>query len=107
MAGNGDNVEQFGHLRALPDGSLTRAEVGVLLDHLAEVVELRHQVMTCDAEALRVENKRLRAVLTDAAYLARLARGSSWPGDMAERVERAAERVIRAADNGRTEESDA
>lgn len=31
---------------------------------------------------------------TDALWLARLARGSSWPGEMAERVERAAGRVI-------------
>lgn len=31
----------------------------------------------------------------DVAWLAKLARGSSWPGEMAERVEQAANRVIR------------
>ena len=35
-------------------------------------------------------------VTRDAVWLAKLARGSSWPGEMAERVERAAERVIGA-----------
>lgn len=30
----------------------------------------------------------------DAVWLAKLARGSSWPGDMAQRVEQAAEYVI-------------
>lgn len=33
-------------------------------------------------------------VLRDAVWLAKLARGSSWPGEMAHRVEIAAERVI-------------
>lgn len=35
-------------------------------------------------------------VVRDAVWLAKLARGSSWPGEMAERVESAAERVIGA-----------
>ena len=35
-------------------------------------------------------------VVRDAVWLAKLARGSSWPGEMAELVERAAERVIGA-----------
>lgn len=35
-------------------------------------------------------------VLRDAVFLAKLARGSSWPSEMAHRVEVAAERVIRA-----------
>lgn len=33
-------------------------------------------------------------VMRDAVWLAKLARGSSWPGEMAHRVEIAAERVI-------------
>ena len=36
------------------------------------------------------------AVAVDAAWLARLARGGSWPGEMAERVEQAARRVLDA-----------
>lgn len=55
---------------------------------------------------LLAENERLRALLPDAAYLARLARSSSWPGEMAERVERAAERVIAAADSDRKDQAD-
>lgn len=43
---------------------------------------------------LRAENARLVALLPDAKYLAQLARGSSWPGEMADRVERAADRVM-------------
>lgn len=35
-------------------------------------------------------------VIRDAVFLAKLARGSSWPGGMAQRVESAAERVIGA-----------
>jgi len=38
----------------------------------------------------------LDEVFRDAVWLAKLARGSSWPGEMAERVESAAERVIGA-----------
>ena len=53
--------------------------------------------LAAEVERLSGEVERLRAVLVDAAYLARLARGSSWPGDMAERVERMAERVIATA----------
>lgn len=33
-------------------------------------------------------------VIRDAVWLAKLARGSSWPCEMAERVERAADRVV-------------
>ena len=46
---------------------------------------------------LVAENERLREALRDAAWLARLARGSSWPGEMAQRVEDAADRVTAAA----------
>ena len=35
-------------------------------------------------------------VIRDAVWLAKLARGSSWPGEMAHQVECAAERVIGA-----------
>ena len=35
-------------------------------------------------------------VIRDAVWLAKLARGSSWPGEMAHQVECAAERVISA-----------
>ena len=46
-----------------------------------------------------VEHERRRTIMADVAWLARLVRGSSWPGEMAEQVERAAERVIRAAEH--------
>ena len=36
------------------------------------------------------------AIREDAVWLAKLARGSSWPGEMADQVERAANRVIEA-----------
>ncbi len=68
-----------------------------LLRHSARVSPiLRDAVDDVSAyvRTIEAENERLRALLSDAAYLARLARGSSWPWDMAERVERAAERVI-------------
>ena len=45
----------------------------------------------------RAENERLREALDEAAWLAKLARGSSWPGEMAQRVEDAADRVSAAA----------
>lgn len=41
---------EFEHLRELPDGSLTRAEVGILLDRLAEVTAMvgRHDPTGAD-----------------------------------------------------------
>lgn len=36
------------------------------------------------------------AVVADALWMAKLARGSSWPNEMAQRVDDAADRVIRA-----------
>ena len=38
----------------------------------------------------------VRDIAPDAVWMAKLARGGSWPGEMAERVERAANRVITA-----------
>jgi len=35
-------------------------------------------------------------IAADALWMAKLARGSSWPGEMAQRVDDAADRVIRA-----------
>ena len=50
-----------------------------------------------EAAEARAENARLREALREAAWLAKLARGSSWPGEMAQRVEDAADRVMAAA----------
>ena len=38
----------------------------------------------------------VREAAADAVWMAKLARGSSWPGEMAQAVDNAAERVIRA-----------
>ena len=38
---------------------------------------------------------KVRELAEDIVWLAKLAQGSSWPGEMAERVEQAANRVIR------------
>lgn len=46
-----------------------------------------HLAVERDLERLR------EALTTDATWLARLARGSSWPGEMAQRVEDAADRI--------------
>lgn len=46
-----------------------------------------------EVERLQAENERLRKVENDALWLARLACSSSWPMDMAQQVENAAERV--------------
>lgn len=37
---------------------------------------------------------KVRELADDAVWLAKLARGSSWPGEMADRVQRAADRVV-------------
>ena len=50
-----------------------------------------------EVERLVAENARLREALREAAWLAKLARGSSWPGEMAQRVEDAADHVMAAA----------
>lgn len=52
--------------------------------------------LSTEAVELHTEVQRLRDITTDVLWLTRLAVGSSWPGEMAERVERAAAR-IRAA----------
>lgn len=44
----------------------------------------------------------LRTAFGEAVWLAKLARGSSWPGEMAERVEQAAARVIAVLGDGAT-----
>ena len=46
-------------------------------------------------EALAVEAAEARLVAPDAEFMARCARGSSWPGEMAHSVESAADRVQR------------
>ena len=50
--------------------------------------------LTAERDRLREAANVLAAVRADAMWLARLARGSSWPGEMAHRVEVAAERVL-------------
>ena len=72
-----------------------RAELLRAAAALARTVALAE----ADAENQRLsaENARLREALREAAWLAKLARGSSWPGEMAQRVEDAADRVMAAA----------
>lgn len=45
--------------------------------------------------AVFARDTKVRELAADVTWLARLARGSSWPLDMAEHVERAADRVVR------------
>ena len=64
-------------------------------DPSASLVEVMDEAAD-ELDRLRAENERLREALRDAVWLARLARGSSWPGEMAQRVEDAAGRVSAA-----------
>ena len=68
-------------LRALTEGDPTSI--------YAEAAALRDEV-----EHLRDASNVLAAVRNDAMWMARLARGSSWPGEMAHQVEQGAERVL-------------
>ena len=52
-------------------------------------IETRDEVLAALRAAARV-----RETAADAVWLAKLARGSSWPGEMADRVHRAADRVV-------------
>lgn len=67
----------------------------------AEVDEMEAMyVQVCqERDAALAEVQRLRVITNDVLWLTRLAVGSSWPGEMAEQVERAAARIRTALDD--------
>ena len=75
------------------------ADIDAVLSRLRERPECRDAVevierLTAERDRLREAANTLAAVRADAMWMARLARSSSWPGEMAHRVEVAAERVL-------------
>ena len=61
------------------DVSRERARAALSVPALAEVI---------------ARDAKVREIAADAVWLAKLAQGSSWPGEMADRVQRAADRVV-------------
>ena len=75
------------------------ADIDAVLSRLRERPECRDAVevierLTAERDRLREASNTLAAVRADAMWMARLARGSSWPGEMAHQVETAADRVM-------------
>jgi hypothetical protein len=66
------------------------------IDSFPPMVEARDTIdrLTAENERLREASNTLAALRADAIWMARLARGSSWPGEMAHQVQQGADRVL-------------
>ena len=88
-------IEELRRRKATDDGAYEHV-VGLYhaADEALRVAERDLAALTAERDRLREAANTLAAVRADAMWMARLARSSSWPGEMAHRVEVAAERVL-------------